>query len=132
MNPTCPLVSDCAVELEGSVIVMVFPVFMRECKNNKKLMTCESRYYFIAFIFLLTADDLIIDKSENILQEYIKEESFHCLESFYSMGPHYGSSTIINTKWTARRAKFTGPFRFRKHDIPFLTSCISPTTRWGI
>ena len=57
MNHTCPLVSDCAVELEGSVIVIKFLVFIRDCENN------ELQYYICVFIFLFNYDEPIFDNS---------------------------------------------------------------------
>ena len=68
INTTGPLVSVRAIELEGSVIMMKFMVFMCECAKNEKRMTCESKYYFLLFVFVFTADDLIVDESDNIYE----------------------------------------------------------------
>ena len=72
VKPTGPLVSGCAIEVEVSVIFMRFLVFMQECANNGKLMTCEIRYYFLLFTFIFAADDPIIDKIDNIHGKYTK------------------------------------------------------------
>ena len=68
INTTGPLVSVRAIELEGSVIVMKFMLFMCECAKNEKRITCESKYYFLLFVFVFTADDLIVDESDNIYE----------------------------------------------------------------
>ena len=73
VNPTGSLIFVRVIELEGSVIVMRFPVFMGKCEKNGKLLTCESRYGFLVFIFSFADDDPIIDKSENSIGEYIKQ-----------------------------------------------------------
>ena len=66
VNSTGPLISGCAVELEGSVIVTRFTVVMCESANNGKRLMCESQYDFLVFIFVFTADDKIVDKNNNI------------------------------------------------------------------
>ena len=63
---TGPLVYGCDVELEGSVIVMRFPLFMRKCVKNENLLTFELRYNFLVFIFVFTSYYPIIDNSYNI------------------------------------------------------------------
>ena len=40
VNPMIPLVSGRAIELEGSINVPRFPVFVSKCKKNGKLLTC--------------------------------------------------------------------------------------------
>ena len=68
INTTGPLVYGRAIELEGYVIVMKFMVFLCECAKNEKRMTCESKCYFLLFVFVFTADDLIVDESDNIYE----------------------------------------------------------------
>ena len=73
VNPMGPLIYGYTIELDGYVIVTMFPVFMRECAKNNKCLTCESQYYFLVFIFVFTDDDTIVDKSNNIHGGYIKQ-----------------------------------------------------------
>ena len=72
VNFTVPIVSGCAIELKGSVIVMRFPLFMRKCAKNRNLLTYEWRYDFLLSIFVFTDDDPIIDNSEDIHGKNIK------------------------------------------------------------
>ena len=62
--------------MEVSLVMTRFPVFIRECANNEKLMMCESKYFLCVFIFVLTADDTTVKTNQDIHGDHIKQLSF--------------------------------------------------------